>query len=222
MAQGCRTVDAVFAQSPRESGFRIEKVVFLVDVQFLVVVAARAVVELVVDSVGLVANVAILNVGKHVPVVGYVECRLCKRASVGLCRVRIVIVVSAVFQECGSNILVGNISDVAEVVSAEILHSHAAYDVPAVALVACVPHQSVGILLKAFLAHKVASLNCVAVGISIFQTELGKFVVVAELVVISVAVSVACRCRCAPVVVYIPCKRQNVVVLPEVVGRSAP
>ena len=62
-----RTVDTMAVEVPGEACLGIEEVVVLVDVEALVVVAALVVVEFVVDAVGLVVHVTILDVGKHIP-----------------------------------------------------------------------------------------------------------------------------------------------------------
>ena len=70
------------ASMPRQTGLGIEEVILLVDVEALVVVAALLLVELVVDAVGLVAHMAVLNVGEGVPLVG----ELCRLPSRRRCR----------------------------------------------------------------------------------------------------------------------------------------
>ena len=63
-----RDISAMIAEVEVETGLRIEEVVILVDVEGLVVIGAVSIlVELVVDTLGLVVHVTILQVEEHVP-----------------------------------------------------------------------------------------------------------------------------------------------------------
>ena len=72
-----------------DARFRVQEVIFLVDVKHLLVVQSCLAVigELVVVAVGLVAHVAILDVGKHVPAVGDAIKRLDEGTSVEFVRI---------------------------------------------------------------------------------------------------------------------------------------
>ena len=61
----------------------------------------------------------------------------------------------------------------------------------------------------------------VAVG-EVLQPEFRQFVLIAELLVVAIAVGVVQRGRSGPVLVDVPSRRQDVVVLPEVVGGLVP
>ena len=70
MAQGQRTIDAVVVVAPRETGLWIQEVVLLVDVQIVLLdVAVGVGIVFIVVSVGLETDVAVLHVGKDVPLV---------------------------------------------------------------------------------------------------------------------------------------------------------
>ena len=55
------------SKCPRKTCLGIQEVVFFVDVELLIVVAALTVVELIVDTIRLIAHMTVLEVGKHIP-----------------------------------------------------------------------------------------------------------------------------------------------------------
>ena len=48
------------------ASLRVEEIVFLIDVEFLVIVSAAFLIELVVDAVNLVSHMAVLHVGEDI------------------------------------------------------------------------------------------------------------------------------------------------------------
>ena len=91
MAHSHRSVQAVASDSVTQSSLRVQKIVFLIDVEPLVVVTALVVVKLIVDAVGSVAHVTELHIGKHVELLGQVDGRFRESAAVELVSVRIVV-----------------------------------------------------------------------------------------------------------------------------------
>ena len=136
--------------------------------------------------------------------------------------VGVVVFIVAVGQQLAADVGMGCVGDKAKMVAIEILHRQSADDVPPVVLVVGVPHQSVGVLRHSLLAHEVCPLDVVAVVVGHGQSELRKLVLRAELLVVAVAVGIVQRGRRGPVVTDVPRGRQDVVVLPEVVGRTVP
>ena len=190
MAQRHRTIDAVGVGAPREASLRVHKIVFLVDVERLVVEAALVVVKLVVDAVGGVAHVAELNVGKNVEALGQVQGRFRESATVELVGVRVVIFIVAVGQILVGHGFIFDVVEVAEVVAIEILHRRAADNIQQIIGIVDVPNHAVGVLREALLAHKIGLFDAVALGVLGAQTVFFEFVVGAELLVVAVAVSV--------------------------------
>ena len=106
---------------PADAGLGIEEVVVAVDVEALVVEAAVLFVELIVDAVGAIAYVAILDVAEDRPLGIYAVRRLEEYAVVVLRGVGVVVGVSAVAQQLCRELGVGGVSEVAEVVAREAL-----------------------------------------------------------------------------------------------------
>ena len=227
VAQCHRGKGVVAALVEAEAGLRVQEVILLVYVEhvFLVEPGLRVVDELVVVSVGLVAHVAILHVGKCVPLLVDVERGFHECTSVQFLCVAVVILVVAVFHEQAAQLVVAHIGGIAEVVAVKLLHRQTADNVPVLVVVAEVPYQSVGILAQPFLAHPVGSLHSVervAVHVGIGQAQLLDLVLWAEFIVVAVAVGVVQRGGGAPAFAQVPCTGQDVVVLPEVVGGFGP
>ena len=84
-----------------ESGLRVQEVVLLVDIQvmFLVQIGLFIVAELVVVSVRFVTYVAVLHVGKGIPLVIDMERCLGEDVAVQLLRVRVVVLVVTVLHQ---------------------------------------------------------------------------------------------------------------------------
>ena len=222
MAHGHGAIDAVgdiFAEERSvkrvaEAGFGVQEGVMLVDVERLVVVAAGIVVELVVDAVGLIADVAHLHIAEDVPMAVQMSQCLDEDVAVQLMGVRVVVLVVDV-EVCGSAVnlrvchpdepllhyRMGRIGEVAEVVAVEVLHAESADDVPQLVLVVGTGHEAVGVLRQSLLTHEVGAFDVVAVQVLHAQSELRQFVVRTELLVVAVAVGVVQRGRSAPVVV---------------------
>ena len=207
-----------------EACLGVEEVVLLVDVEIMLAVGAVFVVdELVVVAVGGVVHVAVLQVGKHVPLFRDVVGGLHVGVAVELLGVGVIVLVVAVLQQIVSQGLVRHIGEIAEVVARELLHRQSADDIPQLVFVVHVAHDSIHVLFQALLAHEVALLDGRAVGcIVVAQAELLEFVVQAELVVVAVSVRVVQRGGRCPMRVDVPRGGQNVVALPEVVGRLVP
>ena len=110
-------------------------------------------------------------------------------------------------------------------VALEVLQAQSADDVPLVVFIVDAPHQSVGILLQPLLAHPVGTFHAVdsiIAKLSVGQSQFLDFVLGAELFIVAVAMRVVQRCRCVPSVADGPGSREDVVVLPEVVGGLRP
>ena len=143
--------------------------------------------------------------------------------AVELVGIRVIVSVVALAHEHLAQDVVAQVSDVAEVVAAELLERRAADDVALCIAVVQRPQGTVVVLLQTFLAHPVGALHALQVGeVGTGQTEFLHFVVVAKLLVVAVAVGVMERGRRLPVIVDVPYCRQDIVVLPEIVGGLVP
>ena len=227
MTHGHRTIDTMAVLLEAEACLWIEEVVFLIDVEIVLVVEIGLLVvdKLVVVAVGLVAYVAELHIGKHIPLRGDVVESLHEGTPVQFCGIGVVVFVVAVLHEQCAQLVVAQIGDVAEVVAVELLQGETSHDVPVLILVVQVPNQSVGILLKTFLAYPVGALHTCqrfAVELLTRQTEFLDFVLPTELFVVAVAVCVVQGGHRVPMVVDVPSGGEQVVALPEVVGGLVP
>ena len=235
MADGIAEVCAVAVLMERKSCFRVQEVVFLVDVETLIGIGSVGIgIELVVDTIGEIAYMSELDIAKDVKPVGDVEGSLCICTHVALLGIAVVVFQFSLF--CRPTVaelrwLISDdrghrrvgVGEVAEVVALEVLDRCTAKHVPAVVCIVHVPHHPVGVLAQSFLADEVAPLHSLAIRINIVgKSELLQFVLVAELVVVSISVGIVYGGVGAPVVVDLPGKREDVVVLPEVVGRLVP
>ena len=108
MAHGYRSVDAVSVLMERETCLWVQEVVLLVDVEvmFLVEVGLLVIDELVVIAVGIIADVTILHVGKHITMRGDVVESLHEDVAVELLRIGVVVLVVAVLHEQSAQLLV--------------------------------------------------------------------------------------------------------------------
>ena len=150
----------VTAVMEAESRLRVEEMIVLVDVEeMLIVEICRFVIDkLVVVAIGLVTDIAVLHVGKDIPLRrDVVEC-LHEGIAIEFLRVGIVVAIVAVLHEQGTQLVVAHVGGKAEVVAFELLNGQPAHDVPGVILVVQVPHQSIGILFESLLAHPVGTL----------------------------------------------------------------
>ena len=210
-----------------ETCFGVEEVVFLVDVEEVLVVEIGLLVvgKLVVIAVGLVAYVAILHIGKHAPCgcdgIGSLDVGI----AVEFLRIGVVVLIVALRHEQTSQFVVREIGHVAEVVAREVLQAQPADDVPQLVFVVHIAHQSVDILFQSLLAHPVGTfhtVNGIVAELSVRQSEFLDFILGTELLVVAVAVGVVQRGGGVPVGVDVPCSGQDVVALPEVVGGLVP
>ena len=136
---------------------------------------------------------------------------------------RVIVLVSAILKQQVAQLAVLDVCQVSEVVAVVVLHGQSADDVPAVVLVVGVPYQTIGVLFQSFFADEVHLLMLLAVAVDeVLQSVFRQLVLVAELLVVAIAVGVVQRGCCGPVLVDVPSHRQNVVVLPEVVGSLVP
>ena len=67
MTHGYRTIDTMTIQIPRKASLRIQEVIFLMDVERLVIISALVIIELIIDTICLIIHMTILDIGKHIP-----------------------------------------------------------------------------------------------------------------------------------------------------------
>ena len=134
---------------------------------------------------------AVLHVGEDVPVVGEGVAGLDECAVVVLLGVGVVVLVVAVGEVLALHLLVGDVCEVSPVRAAELLQVYAAEDVPVVLLPVGVVDNAVGVLRESFFTDEVAPFASALV--LRVKPELRVFVLVFELVVVSVSVCVVQR-----------------------------
>ena len=204
-------------KSPRETSLWIKETVLLVNVKLLIVVNTFLFIELVVDTVCLVLNIAILQVAKHIPMLINVIGCLNECVAIELGSVRVVVFVVAIRHIFLAYVLIGDVCKIAKVVTVELLKRETSDYIPKLVFVIGVPDKAVGVLRQTFFAYKVGLFYAIIV-----KSELLEFVVEAELVVVTITIGVMQRCSGAPMLVDIINGREDVVVLPEVIGSLAP
>ena len=217
MAQGQRTIDAMTASGPREACLGVQEVVFLVDVEALVVITTLVVIELIVDAIRLVAYMTILDIGKHIPLLRDMIGSLQEHVAIELMGIGVVILVIDIqIARCTIDLRVrhpdemllhhgmGGIGDIAEVVAIEVLERETPDDIPRLVLVVGVPHQTVGMLCQTFLTNEVRLLDLITLFVLHAQTKLRELVVGTELLVVAIAIGIVQRGRGRPVVVDVP------------------
>ena len=155
VCHGYRRISFVSAVGVAYASLRVEEVEVVVDVQLLVHVLAVLLYKAVVEAVGLVFYVAILQVGEHVPVVEEAVSGFQETAVVVLVGVRIVVFVLAVAKIFLLQRLAANVGDVAPVVAAELLQVHTADDIPVVVFEVHVVDHAVAVLCQTLLAYSV-------------------------------------------------------------------
>ena len=165
---------------------------------------------------------AILQVAKDSPMVGDIECRFSKDAAIEFVGIGIVILQVAIGEVSMGDFFIGDIGHIAEVVALEVLHREAADDVPMRIAVFGVPNEAIGMLGEAFFANGVGFYGF-SIGFELVDAEfLCQLVVIAKLIIVAVTIGVVQRRRRRPVLVDFPGGREEVVVLPEVVGGTVP
>ena len=147
---------------------------------------------------------AVLHVGKDVPLVVDVVGSLQEHVAVQLVGGRVVITVFTVSQQRFAQFCMLHVGQVAEVVTIVVLYRQTTDDIPSVILVVDVPHESIGVLFQTLFANEIGLLDLVTLAVFEGQSILGQLVVLAELLVVAVAVGVVQRSRCAPLVVDMP------------------
>ena len=202
-----------------DTGLRVEEVEVVIDVQLLVHILAVLLHEAVVQTVGLVFYITILQVGKHVPVVEEAVGSFQEAAVVVLVGVRVVIFVLAVLSQIFLlQLLAADVCNIAPVVAAELLQVHATDDVPVVVLEVHVVDHAVAVLCEALLAYSVV----LEVLVLRHAKLLGERCVLLQLLIVATSVGVMDSHVVAPVLRGSPCERQDVVVLVEVVSGLVP
>ena len=235
MAHGQRTIHSMVASGPRETCLGVHEVVFLVDVEALVVVTTLVVVELIVDTIRLIAHMTILQISKYIPLLRDMVGSLQEHVAVEFMGIGVVILVIHIEitrrtidlrmrhpDQMLLHVRMGSIGHIAEVVAVEVLKRQTSDDIPRLVLVVGVPHQTVGMLGQTLLTHKVRLLDLVAVSILHAQTKLRQFVVGTELLVVAIAIGIVQRGGSCPVVADVPGGREDIMVLPEVIRRLVP
>ena len=102
-------------------------------------------------------------------------------------------------------------------VAPEHLTGETSDDIPSVVVVTDVIDNPCSVLRQAFLTDEIGSYGF-PVGFHHVETELGDLAVRFELVVVAVAIGVVERQGCLQVLVNVPGRGKDVVILPEVVG----
>ena len=158
-----RCVCTVSVTAIAYAGFRIEEVVFLINVEDMIDVhSVISLIELVIDTISLVRNMTILSIGKDAQLRCYSVCSLHIYAVIAFVGSRIVVLIIAFSKIFIAQLVIGNISNISEVIASELLQRHASYDIPLICLVVGIPNESVCVLLQTFLADKVCTLNGVS------------------------------------------------------------
>ena len=211
--------------SEADTGFRVHEVVTFADVELLVAVGAVGIAEeFVVEAIGLVVYIAVLQVGKDIPCTGKVIVGLQESAVIEFGGIGIVVfvVVAALAIEV-VHLLIGDISEITEMFAAELLTVDATDDIPSLVLVVEVVDDAVCVLSQSFLAHEIGFLDRFSIGsCEIGKAELFQLVVISEFRVVSETIGIV-QCKVvAPVGCRLPHCRENVVVLIEVVGGLVP
>ena len=194
----------------------------LVNVEALVVIAALVIIELVIDTVRLILDIAILQVGKHIPLLIDMIGRLHECVRIKLRGIRVIVLMIAVHQIFLSHEIVGSVCHESEVVAAKLLLCGTGDNIPSLVFVVGIQHRAVAMLRQAFFSHEVGLLDILAVGICCHQPELREFIIGTELLVVTESVGIVQRGRGGPTVAELKCRREDVVVLPEVIGRFVP
>ena len=117
------------AFDPADSCFRVDEVVFLIDVKFLVVPAVAFLIELVIYAGSLIADMAVLQVRERLEVSCEGVSRFDISASVKLCGIRIVVFVISSGKELVCHPLIFDVGQIAIVVAFKILKRETAHDI---------------------------------------------------------------------------------------------
>ena len=166
---------------------------------------------------------AVLQVGEYVPVVEECVCCLHECAVVILACVGVVVFVFAVVVEVFVfQCLVLDVCEISPVAAAELLQVHSSGHVPLLVLVVHVVHQSVGVLCESLQSHGVA-LDELACVVAFVDAEfLSQRLLHLQVLVVSASVGVVQGGIVSPVFRGLPCGREDVVVLVEIVRRAVP
>ena len=114
-----RQISFVSAIVIADARLGIHEIVAFVDVQYLVCVASIfQCIELIVLSIGFVVHIAILHVGKQIPIVAQMVGCLCEKAVIVLVTVRVVVLQTSKVLHLT---FVCNVCQIAEVVATELL-----------------------------------------------------------------------------------------------------
>ena len=108
-------------QAPGETSLRVQEVILLIDIELLVIVTAFVIVELVVDTIGLITHMAILDITKHIPLFINVIGGLYEYVAIELMGIRVIVLIVTVSQILLAYNIISRIGHVAEVVAIEVL-----------------------------------------------------------------------------------------------------
>ena len=141
MAEGIGGIQAMLSQSIAQSGLRIEEVVLLVYVQSLVgIMGIFCLDKLIVDTICLVADMAVLQVGKGFQSFGQGEGAFQISTVVSFVGVRVIIGIElSVIHVMIAQILVGDIGKFSEMVAGKLLQGDAAQEVQTITFVVGIP-----------------------------------------------------------------------------------
>ena len=233
VAYGDRGVGPVDAVAVVDARFRIEEIVVDIHVQQVPAGRSVPVVDVfVVVTVRPVVDATVLEVAEDTPGIRKSVRGLYVGASVELGRIRVIVAVAeSVLVEAGRidtfeplhDIGIAGVGKISVVIAFELLDGNACQGIPAASCIMEAGYATPGILRQAFLPHEVAALDGLSRRIDeIRNAVFQQLVVVAELVVPAVSCRVVgCR-RERKRIGNVPAEAQQMVVLPEVVGRARP
>ena len=209
-----------------DASLRVDEEVVLVDVDALVlVVAVSTLLEVVVDAVGLIVDIAHLHIEEPVPALAELAVSLEEPAPVVLVSVRVVVLVATIGEVLLLESLVSDVCHLAPVVATEELHTKTARNIPQSILIVHVVESTIVVLCESFLAYSVRlhELQLAVLYVHLVDTKLrSQLCVLLELVVVAIAVCVVSCYGVAPTVGRLPCEVEDVVALLEVISSLIP
>ena len=145
----------------------------LVDVESLIVITALVIIELIVDTIRLILYIAILEVGKDIPLFVDMISSLNKGICIKLGSIRIIILMITACQICLTYEVVGCVCHKTKVVPGELLFRNTCDDVPTLIFVICIQYRTVAMLCQSFLSYEICFLYIFAISICCHKSELG-------------------------------------------------
>ena len=144
---GDRSVSLVPITIVTYARFRIDKVIMLIDIRWLIMVSVGTLTESIIFAIGSIFHAAILKVNERIPVVVKVVISFEETAVIELTSVRrIILIILAVRSELVVNLLVFDISKISEVITTELLEIQATHYIPAFIFIVEIVDNAVGVL----------------------------------------------------------------------------